>query len=141
MTGDELRSWPRISRHDRVLPHLLEGRGIVWVFFLLFFHHNILPFVGAFHVFTIICYMSLVMRKPDFCLCKNKVQISFPLTAKLISAFVFTIRTVQSLFFLKPKFPASSLFPRLYRSVCVGPGQKLQRPVFSRRCSYDFQIN
>ena len=32
------------------------------------------------------------------------------LTAKLISAFVFATRIVQSLFFLNPKFQASSLF-------------------------------
>ena len=33
--------------------------------------------------------MSHVMRKPDFAYAKTKVQISFAVTAKLISAFVF----------------------------------------------------
>ena len=42
-------------------------------------------------------------------------------TAKLISAFVFATRIVQFLFFLNPKFQASSSFLCLYRLVCVGP--------------------
>ena len=33
--------------------------------------------------------MSLVMRKPVFAHAKTKTQISFAMTAKLISAFVF----------------------------------------------------
>ena len=40
---------------------------------------------------------------------KTKAQISFAVTAKLISAFVFATRIVQFLFFLNPKFQASSL--------------------------------
>ena len=40
-------------------------------------------------------------------------------TAKLISAFVFATRIVQFLFYLYPKFPASSHLLCLYRSVCV----------------------
>ena len=40
---------------------------------------------------------------------KTKAQISFTVTAKLISAFVFATRIVQFLFFLNPKFQASSL--------------------------------
>ena len=51
-------------------------------------------------------------------------------TAKLISAFVFATRIVQFLFYLKPKFQASSSFLCLYRSVCV-------RPVFPRGGSND----
>ena len=39
---------------------------------------------------------------------KSKAQISFVVT-KLISAFVFATRIVQFLFFLNPKFQASSL--------------------------------
>ena len=63
-------------------------------------------------------------------------QISFAVTAKLISAFVFATRIVQFLFYLNPKFQASSSFLSLYRPVCVGPGRKPRRPVFSRRGSY-----
>ena len=45
-------------------------------------------------------------------------------TAKLISGFVFATRIVQFLFYLNPKFQASSCFLCLYRSVCVGPVRK-----------------
>ena len=43
-----------------------------------------------------------------FAYAKTKVQISFAVTAKLISAFVFATRIVQFLFFLNPKFQAAS---------------------------------
>ena len=49
-----------------------------------------------------------VMRKPVFAYAKTKAQISFAVTAKLISTFVFATRIVQFLFFLNPKFPAAS---------------------------------
>ena len=49
---------------------------------------------------------------------------NYVVTAKLISAFVFATRIVQFLFYLNPKFQASSSFLRLYRPVCVGPGRK-----------------
>ena len=75
---------------------------------------------------------SLHLRKPDFCLCE-KTQISFTVTAKLISAFVFAIQIVQSLYFFNLKFQASSHFLWLYSLVCVGPGR---RPVFSERGSF-----
>ena len=52
------------------------------------------------------------------------MQISFAVTAKLISAFVFATRIVQFLFYLNPKFQAYSSFLRLYRLVCVGPVRK-----------------
>ena len=55
---------------------------------------------------------------------------------KPISAFVFVTRIVQFLFFVNPKFLASSLLLNLYRPVCVRPGRKPRRPVFSRRGSY-----
>ena len=55
---------------------------------------------------------------------KTKAQISFAVTAKLISAFVFATRIVQFLFYLNPKFQDSSSFLWLYRSICVGPVRK-----------------
>ena len=70
------------------------------------------------------------MRKPAFCICENK-----PRTAKLISAFVFAIQIVQSLYYLNPKFQASNHLLSQYSLVCVGPGWKPQRPVFSQRGS------
>ena len=70
-----------------------------------------------------------------FAYAKTKAQISFAVTAKLISAFVFATRIQQFLFYLNLKFQASSSFLSLYRPVCVGPGRKPRRPVFSRRGS------
>ena len=55
---------------------------------------------------------------------KTKTQISFAVTAKLISAFVFATRIEQFLFYLNPKFQASSSFLCLHRPVYVGPVQK-----------------
>ena len=73
------------------------------------------------------------MRKPTFYLCKNKdadqlhgdrEADQFMVTAKLISPFVFATRIVQPLYFLNPKFLASSYPMWLYSLVCVGPGRK-----------------
>ena len=52
------------------------------------------------------------------------MQISFGVTPKLISVFVSATQIVQFLFYLNPKFQASSSFQCLYRLVCVGPFQK-----------------
>ena len=52
------------------------------------------------------------------------------------SAFVFASWIVQSLFYLKPKFQASSHLVWLYSPVYVGPGRKPRRPVFSQRGSF-----
>ena len=70
------------------------------------------------------------MGKPTICIGENQDADQLrgnreaDLTAKLISAFVFATRIVQFLFYLNPKFQASSSFLCLYRSVCVGPVQK-----------------
>ena len=72
-----------------------------------------------------------------FAYAKTKTQISFAVTAKLISAFVFATRIVQSLYYINPKFQASSHVLWLYSLVCVGPGRKPRRPVFSERGSFD----
>ena len=85
---------------------------------------------------TLHFYMSLIVRKPDFAYAKLKTQISFAVTAKLISAFVFAIRIVQSLYYLNPTFQSSSHLLWLYSPVCVGPGRKPRRTVFSQRGSY-----
>ena len=75
--------------------------------------------------------MTLVVRKPDFCIIMHKKK-----DADQITAFVFTIRIVQSLYFLNPKLQASSHLLWLYSPVCVGTGRKPRRPVFSQRLSY-----
>ena len=48
------------------------------------------------------------VKKTAFEYAKTKTQISFAVTAKLMSVFVFATRIVQSLFYLNPKFQASS---------------------------------
>ena len=67
-------------------------------------------------------YMSGVVRKPAFCFA--------------VTDFVFATRIVQFIFYLNPKFQASSHLVCLYSLVCVGPGRKLLRPVFAQRGSY-----
>ena len=66
-----------------------------------------------------------------FAYAKTKAQISCAVTAQLISAFVFATYIVQSLYFLNQKFQASNHLLGLYSHVCVGPGQKPRRLVFS----------
>ena len=75
-------------------------------------------------------------KKRLFAYAKTKMQISFAVTVKLISAFVFATQIVQSLYYLNPKFQASSHLMWLYSVVCAGPGRKPPRPVFSERGSY-----
>ena len=58
-------------------------------------------------------------------------------TAKLISAFVFATRIVQSLYLPNPKFQAASHLLLLYSLVCVGPGRKPRRQVYSQRGSFN----
>ena len=77
--------------------------------------------------------MSLVLRKPVFCICEKQRHRS--VTAKLISAFVFATRIVHSIYLLNPKFQASRHILWLYSPVCVGPCRKPRRPVFSQRGS------
>ena len=82
------------------------------------------------HLFGYIYQLSLVL----FEYAKTKTQIS---------AFVFTtwIVQVQSLYFLCPKFLASSHLLWFYRPVCVGLGRKPRRPVFSKRGSCVHEID
>ena len=63
------------------------------------------------------------------------MQTSFAVTATQISVFVFAIRIVQFLYYLNPKFQASSHLLWLYSPLCVGPGRKPRRPVFLERGS------
>ena len=73
--------------------------------------------------------MSRIVRRPAFCICENK---------DIIDSFVLVFATwiERSRFYLNPKFQASSHLLWLYSPVCVGPGQKPRRPVFSQRGSY-----
>ena len=58
-------------------------------------------------------------------------------TAKLIKAFVIAKHLVQFFYFLNTKFQASIHLLSLYSPVCIGPGWKPRRPVFSQRGSID----
>ena len=62
---------------------------------------------------------------------KYAAQLCY-VSVRLISAFVFVTLIVQSFFFLNLKFQATSHLLWLYSPVCVGPGQKPRRQVFSR---------
>ena len=72
-----------------------------------------------------------------FAYAKTKMQISFAVTAQLISTFVFATRIVQFLFFFNPKRKTSSLFLWFHRPFCVRLGWKPWRPIFSRHGSYE----
>ena len=74
--------------------------------------------------------MSHVMRKPVFCICENKGAYDQCL------CFHYMIKIVQSFYFLNQKSQASSHLLWLYSPFCVGPGQKPQRQVLSRRGSF-----
>ena len=63
--------------------------------------------------------VSLVMRKPFFCICENKDADQLHSNAQLISALVFATRIEESLFFLDPKFQASIYLLWLHSPVCV----------------------
>ena len=85
--------------------------------------------------------MSCVIRKP-FCFTYAKIKtkisctvaktkINCAVTIQLNKVLVFALWLVQAHLLLNPKFQTSSLFLGLYRPICVTPGQKLRRPVFS----------
>ena len=71
------------------------------------------------------------MRKPDFCLGENKGadQLRGNREADQRLCFRYSDSTIPLL------SKSKSSFLSLYRPVCVGPGRKPRRPVFSRRGS------
>ena len=66
---------------------------------------------------SILLNLSRVMRKPDFCLCKNKGADQL----RSICQAVFATRIVQCILYLHPKFHDSNFLLSPYRSVCVRP--------------------
>ena len=64
------------------------------------------------------------MGKPTICIGENKGADQLRSNREADQCFVFATRIVQFLYFINPKFQASSLLLGLYRSVCVGPGRK-----------------
>ena len=76
------------------------------------------------------------MRKPAFCICENKGADQLrcnPEAAQRLS-FRYTDSTVP--LFPKSEFQASSHLLWLYSPVCVEPGQKPRKLVFSQQGSY-----
>ena len=65
-------------------------------------------------------------------LCENKDADQLRGNREADQRFFFA----TSLYFLNPRFQASSHLLCLHSPVCVGPGRKPQRPVFSQRGSY-----
>ena len=70
------------------------------------------------------------MGKPTICKCESKgpdqLRGNHEADQRLCFRFVFAASIVQSLYFLNPKFQASSHVQWLHSPVCVGPGQKPQ---------------
>ena len=64
------------------------------------------------------------MGKPTICIGENKDADQLRGYREADQLFVFATGIVQFLFFLNPKFQASSSFLCLYRPVCVGPVRK-----------------
>ena len=77
--------------------------------------------------FIFIIYEPRHEKTQHFAYAKTKTQISFGVTAKLISAFVFATWIEHSLFFLNAKFQASSHLVWLYSPVCVGPEDRFSQ--------------
>ena len=81
------------------------------------------------------------MRKLAFCICENKdadqLRSNCAAADQHLSSFVFATRIVLSLYFPNTKLQAANHFVWLYGLVCVGPGGKPRRPVFSQRGSND----
>ena len=77
--------------------------------------------------------MSHVVRKPAFCICENKDADQLcGNRADQRLCFRYTDSTIP----LLSKFQASNHLLWLCRLVCVRPGRKPRRPVFSQRGSY-----
>ena len=82
------------------------------------------------------------MRKPDFCLGENKGADQLRGNREADQRLCF--RYSDSIIPLLLKSEISSFyssFLSLYRPVCVGPGRKPRRPVFSRRGSNWYNHN
>ena len=67
---------------------------------------------------------------------KTKAQISYAVTARLISTIVFVTRILQFLFYINPKSKVSILLLWLYSLDCVRPGRIPRLLVFSCRGSF-----
>ena len=85
--------------------------------------------------------MSRDVRKPDFCICKNKDADQLLGNLEAVSAFVFAKRIVWYLYFLNLKFQVPCHLLWLHSPVCVGPGREPQRRVFLIRRSFSLSTS
>ena len=76
------------------------------------------------------------MRKPFFCICENKDADQLRGNREADQRLCFRYTDSTTLYFLNPKFQTSSHLLWLYSLVCIGPGRKPRRPVFSERGSF-----
>ena len=78
-----------------------------------------------------------VVRKPAFCICENKDADQLHSNCATDQRLCFRyIHSTIPLLPVNSKFQASSHLLWLYSPVCVGPGRKPRRPVFSQRGSF-----
>ena len=100
------------------------------------YHLNPKKFPASSHLlllYSLVCVAYVLKPHTVSWFFHNVAHMSRPMvTAKLISAFVFATRIVQFLFYLNPKFQASSSFLCLYRPVCV-------RPVWKAHCWFSHE--
>ena len=75
--------------------------------------------------------LSLVTRKPAFCICENKDAEQLRGYREADQGLCF-----RYIMYVASKFQATSDLLWLYSLGCVGPGQKLRRPVFSQRAHF-----
>ena len=69
-------------------------------------------------------YNSRLMGKPTICIGENKDADQLQGNREADQRLCFRYSDSKSLFYLNPKFQASSSFLCLYRLVCVGPVRK-----------------
>ena len=77
-------------------------------------------------------YLSRIVRKPNFCLYENKGADQLCSNCESDQRLCFRYSDL----YLYRKFQDSNFLLWLHRSVCVRPGRKPRRPVFSRRGSF-----
>ena len=81
------------------------------------------------------------MGKPTICIGENKDADQLRGNREADHAFVFASRIVQFLFYLNPKFQASSSFLCLYRSVYVEPVRKPHCWFSHEAAQFIFELN
>ena len=75
------------------------------------------------------------MRKPAFCICENKDADQLRGNRETDQRLCFRYTDSKIPLLPKSEIQASSHLLWLYSPVCVGPGRKPRRPVFSQRGS------